>query len=231
MGRQGRMKKSKVNEASAWDELKPEAEAPRRGANADEGGKRVRSQTDAAKAKRREHRRQRRLRMKARDLTCFGCRQRGHTLETCPASQTGICFRCGSTEHTTAKCTVKVPAGQPQFPYATCFICKGKGHLSRECPDNPKGLYPDGGGCGFCGSVEHFKRDCPDRKTQASKGKPKLRLLMEAGGGSVDADDSLVLDHGTDDESESDEELSSRDQRTTGRPAAPVNKRAKTVKF
>ena len=31
----------------------------------------------------------------------------------------------------------------------------------QACPDNPKGLYPKGGGCVFCGSVEHLKRDCP----------------------------------------------------------------------
>lgn len=39
------------------------------------------------------------------------------------------------------------------------------GHLAKACPDNPRGLYPKGGGCRFCGSVEHLKSDCP-RKAQ-----------------------------------------------------------------
>ena len=46
------------------------------------------------------------------------------------------------------------------YSFANCFICKQDGHLAKTCPDNPKGLYPKGGGCVFCGSVEHLKRDC-----------------------------------------------------------------------
>ena len=38
----------------------------------------------------------------------------------------------------------------------------------KACPDNPKGLYPKGGGCKFCGSVEHLKADCT-RKAQKDK--------------------------------------------------------------
>ena len=49
-----------------------------------------------------------------------------------------------------------------------CFICKEVGHLAKSCPDNPKGLYPKGGGCKFCGSVEHLKSDCT-RKAQKDK--------------------------------------------------------------
>lgn len=50
-----------------------------------------------------------------------------------------------------------------------CFICKQEGHLAKACPDNPKGLYPKGGGCIFCGSVEHLKRDCPRKKEKDAK--------------------------------------------------------------
>jgi hypothetical protein len=49
-----------------------------------------------------------------------------------------------------------------EFPYAKCFICGEIGHLTRSCPDNPRGLYPRGGGCKICGSVEHLKANCPD---------------------------------------------------------------------
>ena len=71
--------------------------------------------------------------------------------------KTGICYKCGSTEHRLQQCTVKGDS----FAYATCFICGKQGHWSRLCPDNPNGLYPNGGCCNECGSIEHFKRDCP----------------------------------------------------------------------
>lgn len=71
--------------------------------------------------------------------------------------KTGICYKCGSTEHRLQQCTVKGDS----FAYATCFICGKQGHWSRLCPENPNGLYPNGGCCNECGSVQHFKRDCP----------------------------------------------------------------------
>jgi zinc finger CCHC domain-containing protein 9 len=71
--------------------------------------------------------------------------------------KTGICYKCGSTEHRLQQCTVKGDS----FAYATCFICGKQGHWSRLCPDNPNGLYPNGGCCNECGSIQHFKRDCP----------------------------------------------------------------------
>lgn len=58
---------------------------------------------------------------KRRDKTCFNCRQFGHVLSDCPtangakegdeaAKQTDgdICFKCGSTEHTSRFCKRKV---------------------------------------------------------------------------------------------------------------------------
>lgn len=103
------------------------------------------------------------------------------------------CYKCGSEQHRTAHCTQAPPADAPSgmFPFATCFICKQNGHLARSCPDNPRGLYPEGGGCRTCGSVEHFVRDCPLR----------LRLLLpcaeptlprQHAGGSADALDAAL---------------------------------------
>ncbi len=47
----------------------------------------------------------------------------------------GICFRCGSTEHTLSRCR-KPALKNDELPYATCFICHSKGHLSSKCPNN-----------------------------------------------------------------------------------------------
>ncbi|XP_010212767.1 PREDICTED: zinc finger CCHC domain-containing protein 9-like [Tinamus guttatus] len=101
---------------------------------------------------------------------CFHCREPGHGTADCPAvleSQdvgTGICYRCGSTEHEITKCKAKVDPAVGPFPYAKCFICSEMGHLSRLRPDNPKGLYAEGGCCRLCGSVEHFRKDCPENQ-------------------------------------------------------------------
>ncbi len=73
----------------------------------------------------------------------------------------GICFRCGSTEHTLSKCR-KPALKHDELPYATCFICHAKGHLSSKCPNNAgRGVYPEGGSCKLCSSVEHLAKDCP----------------------------------------------------------------------
>ncbi|NWR47109.1 ZCHC9 protein, partial [Regulus satrapa] len=122
------------------------------------------------KDRRRESRRLRRQEKKKNAMVCFHCREPGHGVADCPAvleSQdmgTGICYRCGSTEHDLSKCRAKVDPAAGPFPYAKCFICGEMGHLSRSCPDNPKGLYAEGGGCKLCGSVEHFKKDCPEKQ-------------------------------------------------------------------
>jgi len=75
-----------------------------------------------------ERRRAEKAAKRIRDKTCFGCRQFGHVLSDCP-NTTGtnrpngtetkdsligpqphgdICFKCGSTEHTSRTCKKKV---------------------------------------------------------------------------------------------------------------------------
>ncbi|KAK7869623.1 hypothetical protein R5R35_009994 [Gryllus longicercus] len=110
-----------------------------------------------------------------RKKVCFVCREPGHLLSECPSvgqapfgkkkesnlpdSKTaGMCYKCGSLEHTHFECKVVEGA---TYKFAKCFICGEQGHISRQCPDNPRGLYPKGGGCSECGEVTHFRRDCP----------------------------------------------------------------------
>ncbi|KAM4709420.1 zinc finger CCHC domain-containing protein 9 [Discoglossus pictus] len=125
------------------------------------------------KDQRREDRRLKRQGNKRDNMVCFHCRKPGHGMADCAAALrcqdmgTGICFRCGSTEHEVNKCRAKVDPALGEFPYAKCFICGEMGHLSRSCPDNPKGLYAEGGRCRLCGSVEHFQRDCPEHQNSA----------------------------------------------------------------
>lgn len=119
------------------------------------------------KDSRREGRRLKRQAAKKNAMVCFHCRKPGHGIADCPATLenqdmgTGICYRCGSTEHEITKCKAKVDPALGEFPFAECFVCGEMGHLSRSCPDNPKGVYADGGCCRLCGSVGHFKKDCP----------------------------------------------------------------------
>ncbi|KAJ3054260.1 hypothetical protein HK097_002245 [Rhizophlyctis rosea] len=124
----------------------------------------------------------------------------------------GICYRCGSLEHRLAQCKKKTDSRNYHFcflvwldsprkdnqiprnttgnplPFASCFICNQKGHLSSQCPENERGLYPNGGGCKFCGSVRHLARDC--KPAQQEAGFTTLGKMDLAQGG--DDDDVFV---------------------------------------
>lgn len=89
----------------------------------------------------------------------------------------GNCFKCGSNEHTSKDCESKLK-GADAYRFAECFVCKQTGHLAKACPDNPKGLYPKGGGCRFCGSVEHLKSECP-RKVQKDA-RSEVRVMKQS---------------------------------------------------
>lgn len=84
--------------------------------------------------KRREARRMRRAKMKVKlhqrsfyhctimpiyGQVCFNCRGYGHKLQDCPNTDNkGICFKCGSTEHTSRLCKARVAEG-----VATLQLC------------------------------------------------------------------------------------------------------------
>lgn len=121
--------------------------------------------TEVVAILKRERRKAEKALARERKKVCFHCRNSGHILSQCPElgssteSGTGICFKCGSTEHTHFQCQV---IRSQDFRFAECFVCKEQGHIARQCPDNPRGLYPKGGACKVCGDVTHLKKDCPD---------------------------------------------------------------------
>ncbi|OCB87368.1 hypothetical protein A7U60_g5508 [Sanghuangporus baumii] len=111
-------------------------------------------------AARSEQRRLQRKQEKLANTTCFACREKGHAAKDCPkvkSSQTsgnragksnlitGICYRCGSSQHTLSRCKKPENPDNP-LPYASCYVCSGKGHLASSCPKNKdNGVYPNGG--------------------------------------------------------------------------------------
>lgn len=97
----------------------------------------------------------------------------------------GICFKCGSPDHTSFAC--RVVKGQ-NFRFATCFICKEQGHLSKQCPDNANGMYPKGGSCRVCGDTTHLKKDCRQYQEQQRQKGEKFHVESMYGGNPDDID-------------------------------------------
>ncbi|CAG8616683.1 1090_t:CDS:2, partial [Ambispora leptoticha] len=136
------------------------------------------------KLSRSEKRRLRRIKERKSKTICFACRKPGHGVKDCPEANkhgdaaadesisVGICYTCGSTEHTSKNCKkLKFSKDDKsleniKYRYAKCFICGEQGHLSGKCPKNEKGLYPNGGSCRFCGKVDHFAKDCDIKKEE-----------------------------------------------------------------
>ncbi|KAJ3116748.1 hypothetical protein HDU96_008879 [Phlyctochytrium bullatum] len=179
-------------------------------------------------AKTLEQRRERRKRLKERSTICFHCREKGHSIKNCPKQQQapveeemgeGICYKCGSTEHKSSQCKKKTKPDNP-YPFATCFVCKKKGHLAGNCDQNDKGLYPNGGGCRFCGSIRHLAKDCKPSKTEA--GVTELGVL-DANQGGDDDDVFLALKR-------MEKEKPKETQQKPGK-AAPAKPKKKIVKF
>ncbi|KAJ1727250.1 hypothetical protein LPJ72_006024 [Coemansia sp. Benny D160-2] len=133
----------------------------------DEHGNYKRERPDDRQSQRSEQRRVSRLSEKEKRSTCYLCRKQGHRVKNCPeavSNDVGMCYHCGSEDHTTKSC----PRPGKTFPFATCYVCKQRGHLASKCKSNDNGLYPNGGGCKYCGSKQHLMRDCkPTQNTIA----------------------------------------------------------------
>jgi Zinc knuckle len=138
---------------------------------------------------------ERQTRNQQKDLICFQCRQKGHTVQFCTQANiedsnevgskstknkkqsirpiiNACCYKCGSMEHSLAKCPKRVPGKSEKedtdLPFATCFICQQKGHLSSQCSQNEHGIYVNGGQCKHCSSIYHRASDCPNKRKAQS---------------------------------------------------------------
>lgn len=193
--------KKTPHDGSKWEEIKEKNVSTSHQRNADRKMSNIDAVKQAAlkKNKRSDHRRLKRQRRNEQSKVCFHCRMPGHGMADCPRmlrdneQGTGICFKCGSTEHTSHTCSAKVVPGK-EFVFAKCFVCGQEGHLSKACPDNPRGLYPGGGCCRLCGSVDHYRKDCPERPI-----KGEVKVYRNANSGSfglsthVSVDDEISL--------------------------------------
>ncbi|PVF93845.1 hypothetical protein CPB86DRAFT_789653 [Serendipita vermifera] len=148
-----------------------------------------------------EKRRIKRIQQRTDEMTCFACRQKGHSAQNCHKTKnsqsrnkpmTGICYRCGSSKHTLSRCPKPADEANP-LPFASCFVCNGKGHLASTCPKNERGIYPNGGSCKLCSQTSHLAKDCPLR----SKAPPAEGLLYNSNAGmdspGADEDDFMVF--------------------------------------
>lgn len=161
--------------------------------------------TDAKSAHRRDKREEERMAA----TRCFACRQMGHSANKCPNTLTSAnttmakvnvtkkeaslicCYRCGSTEHSLAKCTKPAPEYGSDLPFASCFICGKKGHISSKCDLNQdRGIYPNGGCCLLCQSVDHLAKDCHLRaKTSAVNTISNAAISLGEANGKTGADE------------------------------------------
>ncbi|KNC79231.1 hypothetical protein SARC_08366 [Sphaeroforma arctica JP610] len=177
MTRFARYGHKKVSNATPWSALK--------------GGQQPEKNMTKAE---RDNMRRRERRQKGKP--CYNCRGMGHASAKCPEKVEGgqvLCYRCGSNEHNIHACKKKMQQGEAEFPFAVCYICKQKGHLTRACPDNPKGLYPNGGGCKTCQSVEHLSQNCPEKNKIRSRNNIQISTIdVNAAGDDDDTHEAFM---------------------------------------
>ncbi|VDC01676.1 unnamed protein product [Peniophora sp. CBMAI 1063] len=140
-----------------------------------------RKKDDADRAAASEKRRLKRIAERHANKVCFACREMGHAAQLCPnvkpedqakgANPAGICYRCGSTRHTLARCRKPENAKNP-MPFASCFVCSEQGHLASGCPQNKK--------------TTHLAINCPMRQTDPGLVTAVFGIGREAG---ADEDD------------------------------------------
>ncbi|OAG31196.1 hypothetical protein NEDG_01609 [Nematocida displodere] len=113
-------------------------------------------------------------------ITCYQCKNLGHTSRDCPRNTANICTLCGDKHHRRNRCPKRVcrrcsmtghsesfcpkPARTSQ-----CNTCAPLVHASSECPlyrHEAKVCEPVGRihkTCCYCGTQEHFASECKNR--------------------------------------------------------------------